>query len=140
MIVFHGDLFGTGPRFDRLAGKSTPGIDEGVVAERDGLRAALDIDDGASFRPIVNERIADNLIPVTGKVRTPLRTEKHPLLPASFNRVAGNQIVSVPVADRNADPVALDEVVFGESVFDAPAKKQADLVVAQDIAANHRPL
>ena len=115
-------------------------LGEGVVADGDGFGAALDVDYRTAFGGVVDEGVVLNAVAMPGEVGAALGAEEDAVELAVADGVAGDEVVGVAMADGDADAVALDRVLLGEAVFDAPAEEDADVVSAQGVVANDGPL
>src|SRR5262245_44198141 len=73
---------------------------------------------------------------MSGEVFAALRAKEDARLPRIANLVERDEVVGVAVADRDAEAVALDVVLFREAVLDAPAKEDADVVVPELVVAH----
>src|SRR5262249_38485228 len=116
------------------------GLDDFVVDEHHRLGRALDVDRRALVAAVVGEAILEQPIAMAGKVLATLGPKQHADVPAVANLVLGHQVVGVAMADGDTDPVAVDGVLLGQAVSDAPAEEDADVIAAQRIVADDWPL
>ena len=92
---------------------------------RDGNRfgPALDVDRRPGVSTVVDQAVLDEAIAMPGEILAAFGAEEDAHVLAAANFVERDEVVGVAMPDRDADAIAFNGVLLGQSVLDAPTKE-----------------
>ena len=127
---------------DADASSCCASFSDGVSDKANVFGFTCDFNCGTVIIAAVFDDVVFNYVTIGLEVETSVFVAKQDAeLAAVANLILPHDVVGVVMADRNAVQfIAVDDVVFCQTVFDAPAPENALTVTFQPIASNDGPL
>src|SRR5687768_8207028 len=102
-VCFHHDTLRFSAQADRHAPRGPGRLLDLIAPDHDVASAALDLDSRRLVAAVVDQHVLFDPVAVSGEVGAPFGTEEHPLVGAAADGVAGDEVISVAMADGDAD-------------------------------------